>query len=159
MAIVAAALLIAQHRLLLGVAAASLCAGMISRDLLLYGLGAAARRSGFARRLLIGPRVEQLASWLEGNMTKVIVISRLVPGLMFPAYIACGWFGLSFCRFALTSIVMTAFYLPVILGLALIFGHAAFDWVGSWAWLAVAAPLAVAALLRARIAYRNWRAT
>jgi membrane protein DedA with SNARE-associated domain len=44
MAIVAAALLIAQHRLLLGVAAVSLCAGMISRDLLLYGLGAAARR-------------------------------------------------------------------------------------------------------------------
>jgi membrane protein DedA with SNARE-associated domain len=159
MAIVAAALLIAQHRLLLGVAAASLCAGMISRDLLLYSLGAAARRSGFARRLLIGPRVEHLAIWLDGNMTKVIVISRLVPGLMFPAYIACGWFGLSFPRFALTSIAMTAFYLPIILGLALIFGHAAFDWVGNWAWLAIAAPLVVAALLRARVAYRNWRAT
>jgi membrane protein DedA with SNARE-associated domain len=159
MAIVAAALLIAQHRLLLGLAAVSLCAGMISRDLLLFGLGAAARRSGFARRVLIGPRVEQLASWLEGNMTKVIVVSRLVPGLMFPAYIACGWFGLLFPRFALTSATVTAFYLPVILGFALIFGHAAFDWVGDWAWLALIAPLLVAALLRGRLVYRNRRAT
>jgi membrane protein DedA with SNARE-associated domain len=159
MAIVAAALLIAQHQLLLGLAAVSLCAGMISRDIILYGLGVAARRSGPARRLLIGPRVEHLASWLGGNMTKVIVVSRLVPGLMFPAYIACGWFGLSFPRFVLTSMAMTAVYLPVILGLALIFGHAALDWVGGWAWLGVIAPLVVAALLRGRLAYRNWRAT
>jgi membrane protein DedA with SNARE-associated domain len=157
MAIVAAALLVAQHQLLLGVAAVSLCAGMISRDIILYGLGAAARRSGFARRLLIGPRVERLANWLAGNMTKVIVVSRLVPGLMFPAYIACGWFGLPFARFALTSIAMTAVYLPVILGLALFFGHAAIAWVGGWAWLAVIAPLAAALLWRARMVYRNRR--
>ena len=159
MAIVAAALLVAQHQLLLGVAATSLCAGMISRDLVLYGLGAAARRSGLARQLLIGPRVERLANWLGGNLMKVVMVSRLVPGLMFPAYIACGWFGLSFPRFALTSIATTAIYLPAILGLALFFGQAALGWVGGWAWLALIAPLAVAALLRGRLAYRNWRAT
>ncbi len=157
MAIVAAALLVAQHQLL-GVAAISLCLGMISRDVILYGLGAAAWRSGFARRLLIGPRVERLADWLGGNMTKVIVVARLVPGLMFPAYIACGWFGLPFARFTLTSIAMTAVYLPVILGLALFFGHAAIAWVGGWAWLAVIAPLAVALLLRARMVNRHRRA-
>jgi membrane protein DedA with SNARE-associated domain len=157
MAIVAAGLLIAQHQLRLGPAAFSLWAGMVSRDLILYGLGAAARRGGFARRFLIGPRVEHLGEWLKGNMTKVIVVSRLVPGLMFPAYVACGWFGLSFSRFAVTSMAMTAIYLPVILGLALLFGHAALTWVGGWAWLAIAAPLAVAGLLRARAAYRRHR--
>ncbi|HEX3064359.1 MAG TPA: VTT domain-containing protein [Dongiaceae bacterium] len=155
MAIVAAALLVEQHELVLGLAAVSLSAGMISRDFILYGLGAAARRQGFARRLLIRPRVERLSDWVHGNQTKVIVVSRLVPGLMFPAYIACGWFGVSFARFATVSIVMTALYLPVILGLALIFGHAALDWVGGWAWFALAAPLTVAGLLRARTAYRK----
>ena len=113
------------------------------------------RRWWWSRRLLIRPRVERLSGWVHGNQTKVIVVSRLVPGLMFPAYIACGWFGISFLRFAAVSIVMTALYLPVILGLALIFGHAALDWVGGWAWFALAAPLMVAGLLRARTAYRK----
>ena len=158
MAIVAAALLVAQNELVIGVAAVSLAGGMISRDLLLYGLGAGARRSSIARRLLIRPRVELLSIWLHGNITKVIVVSRLVPGLMFPAYIACGWFGIPFLRFALTSIAMTAVYLPVILGLAILFGHAALDRVGGWAWLALAAPLAVAGLLRLR-AYHRRRAS
>lgn len=54
---------------------------------------------------------------------------------------------------------MTAVYLPVILGLALIFGHAALGWVGGWAWLAAIAPLVVAAVLRGRVAYHNRRAT
>jgi len=62
---------------------------------------------------------------------------------------------ISFWRFALTSIAMTAVYLPVILGLALIFGEAAFDRVGGWAYLALIAPVAVACLLRARAAYRR----
>ena len=52
-----------------------------------------------------------------------------------------------------------AVYLPVILGLALFFGHAAIAWVGGWAWLAVIAPLAAALLWRTRMAYRNRRAT
>ncbi len=155
MAIVAAGLLVAQHELVIGLAATSLAGGMLSRDLLLYSLGAAARRTGFARRFLIRPRVEQLSSWLHGNITKVIVVSRLVPGLMFPAYIACGWFAISFWRFALTSIAMTAVYLPVILGLALLFGEAALDRVGGWAYLALIAPVAVACLLRARAAYHR----
>lgn len=157
MAIVAAALLVAEHRLVLSVAAMSLCLGMISRDFLLYGLGWAARRSGLARRALIGPRVELLAGWLHGNMTKVVLVSRLIPGLMFPAYIACGWFGLPFGRFALTSMAITAVYLPVVLGIALIYGNAALDYIGGWAWLAVAAPLIVASLLRFRMARRRRR--
>jgi membrane protein DedA with SNARE-associated domain len=133
MAIFAAALLVAERRLVLGLAAASLGAGMIGRDFLLYGLGVAARRSSPARRLLIGLRVKRLAHWLRGNMTRVVLVSRLVPGLMFPAYIACGWFALPFPRFALTSVAITAVYLPVVLGIALVFGNAAIDHVGGWA--------------------------
>ena len=159
MAIVAAGLLVAQHELVIGLAATSLAGGMLSRDLLLYGLGAAARRTGFARRFLIRPRVEQLSSWLHGNTTKVIVVSRLVPGLLFPAYIACGWFAISFWRFALTSIAVTAVYLPVILALALLFGEAALDRVGGWAYLALIAPLGVACIMRVRSAYRRRQST
>jgi membrane protein DedA with SNARE-associated domain len=155
MAIVAAALLVAQHQLLIEVAAISLGAGMVSRDLMLYALGAAARRSGFARHLLIGPRVQHLGTWLGGNLVKVVMVSRVIPGLMFPAYIACGWFHVPFARYALVSMATTAVYLPIILGLALLFGQAAFAIVGGWAWLALAAPVAVAVILRIRAARRG----
>jgi len=157
MAIIAAALLVAQHQLLIEVAAFSLAAGMISRDLILYALGAAARRSGLARRYLIGARVQALGVWLEGNLIKVVVVSRIVPGLMFPAYIACGWFHLPFRRYLLISAATTAVYLPIILGLALLFGQAAFAIVGGWAWMALAAPVAVALMLRLRAVRRRQR--
>ena len=157
MSIVAAALLVAQHQLLVEVAAISLAAGMISRDLMLYVLGATARRSGLAKRYLIGARVQTLGVWLEGNLIKVVVVSRIVPGLMFPAYIACGWFHVPFGRFLLTSAATTAVYLPIILGFALLFGQAAIAIVGGWAWLALAAPVAVALILRLRAMRRRQR--
>jgi membrane protein DedA with SNARE-associated domain len=140
-AIVAAALLIAAHRLSLGVAVPSLYGGMISRDLLLYGLGAFARRSSKARELLISPRIQHLARWVRGRMVRVIVIARVVPGLMFPAYIACGWFGLSFKRYAAVTIAVTAVYLPVVLTFGTLFGRLALDRVGNWAWIGLALPL------------------
>jgi membrane protein DedA with SNARE-associated domain len=147
-AIVAAALLIVDHRLTPGWAVASLAAGMIARDLAIYGLGAAARQSGFARRLLIGPRVQHLADWLGGNLTSVVVAGRLVPGLMYPAYIACGWFRLPFAGYALRAIGLTALYLPAVLAFALFFGQAAIAYVGKWAWIMPLAPIIVALLLR-----------
>src|SRR5262249_46134102 len=149
-AIIGAALLVAGHRLTLGWAAASLAAGMVARDLSIYGLGAAARRSGLARRLLIGPRVQQLGDWLHGNLNSVVIAGRLVPGLMYPAYIACGWFRLPFGSYALRTMGLTAVYLPTVLGFAYFFGQAAITHVGSWAWILLATPFVVALLLRHR---------
>jgi membrane protein DedA with SNARE-associated domain len=149
-AIVAAALLIVGHRLSLGWALASLAAGMVARDLTIYGLGAAARKSGIARRLLIGPRVQRLADWLGGNLTSVVVAGRLVPGLMYPAYIACGWFRLPFAGYALRAIALTVLYLPTVLTLAYFFGQAALTHVGSWAWILPAVPIVMAVMLQHR---------
>ena len=89
-AIIAAALLVAQHRLSIELAFASVFLGMVGRDLLLYGLGALARYNALARRYLIRPRVQELRSWLDGKMIWVILVGRVVPGLMFPTYIAIG---------------------------------------------------------------------
>lgn len=140
-AIIAAALLIAAHRLSAGLAVPSLCGGMISRDLVLYGMGALARRGGKARELLISPRVQRLSGWVGGRMVRVVIVGRIVPGLMFPTYIACGWFGLPFGRFAAICIAATAVYLPVMLTFGTFFGQIAFDRVGNWAWFILAPPL------------------
>jgi membrane protein DedA with SNARE-associated domain len=149
-AIIGGALLIAGHRLPVGMVLFSLYAGMVASDFLLYGLGAAARRNRLARRLLISPRVRRLGDWLTRHMTPLVLVARLVPGLMFPTYVACGWFGLSLMRFALATMAMAATYLPVMLSVYLLFGRAAITRIGSWAWLALLIPLVAGTLLRWR---------
>jgi membrane protein DedA with SNARE-associated domain len=149
-AIIGGALLIAAHRLPTGLVLISLYAGMVVSDFLLYGLGAAARRNRLARRLLISPRVRGLGDWLSRHMTPLVLVARLVPGLMFPTYLSCGWFGLSLLRFALASMAMGAVYLPVMLSVYILFGQAAITRIGSWAWLALLIPVAAGMLLRWR---------
>ncbi len=158
LAIVGGALLIASHRLSGGLAVISLYSGMVSSDFLLYGLGAVARRNDAARRILISPRVQHLGDWLRDHMAPIILASRLVPGLIFPSYIACGWFGLSLMRFALMTMATAAVYLPIMLALATAFGEVALEQLGAWAWLGLIAPIVVMAVLRWQFAPRDWPA-
>jgi membrane protein DedA with SNARE-associated domain len=154
-AIVAAALLIAQQRLSMQLAFPSLYCGMVARDLFLYSLGVAARRNATARRFLIRPRVQLLSEWLGGNMPWVIFVGRVMPGLMFPTYIAFGWFNLSFKRYALVTSGLSILYLPIVFTLAYGLGRAAVDRVGSWAWLIVLVPVLMILLLRLRVTIRR----
>jgi membrane protein DedA with SNARE-associated domain len=149
-AIIGGALLIVGHRLPVGLVLLSLYAGMVVSDFALYGLGGAARRNRLARRLLISPRVRRLGLWLGRHMTPLVLVARLVPGMMFPTYVACGWFGLSLRRFAVASMAMAAGYLPVMLSVYILFGQAAITRIGSWVWLALLIPVTAGALLRWR---------
>jgi membrane protein DedA with SNARE-associated domain len=154
-AIATAALLVAQNRLSVELAFTSLFLGMVVRDLSIYGLGAAARRNALARRLLIRPRVQLLSEWLRGNMLRVIFVGRVMPGLMYPTYIASGWFGLPFKRYALMTTGLSILYLPLVFAFAYGLGRAALDLVGSWAWLIVLVPIAMIMVLRARVSIRR----
>jgi membrane protein DedA with SNARE-associated domain len=154
-AIIAAALLVAQHRLSYQLAFACIFLGMMARDLLLYGLGTLARHNARARRYLIRPRVRQLGDWLGGKMLWVIFVGRVVPGLMFPTYIAIGWFNLSFKRFLLGTTILSLAYLPVVFGIVYVLGSAAFSRLGNWTWVIVLVPLTVLLALRARAYFRR----
>jgi membrane protein DedA with SNARE-associated domain len=156
-AIIAAALLVAQHHLSIELAFANVFLGMVGRDLLLYGLGALARHNALARRYLIRPRVQQLGSWLGGRMMWVILVGRLVPGLMFPTYIAIGWFNLPFPRYLFCTTLLSIAYLPVVFAIVYLLGSAAFSHLGNWTWLIAAVPITVLLVLQLR-AYirRSW---
>jgi membrane protein DedA with SNARE-associated domain len=156
-AIIAAALLVAEHRLSIEFAFLSVFLGMVGRDLLLYGLGTLARHNALARRYLIRPRVQQLRSWLGGRMIWVILVSRLVPGLMFPAYIAIGWFNLPFPRYLLCTTLLSLLYLPIVFAIVYLLGSAAFSHLGNWTWLIAAVPITVLLLLQLRAYIRRSR--
>ena len=156
-AIIAAALLVAQHRLSIELAFASVFLGMVGRDLLLYGLGTLARHNALARRYLIRPRVQQLRSWLDGKMIWVILVGRVVPGLMFPTYIAIGWFNLPFTRYLLCTTLLSIAYLPVVFAIVYLLGSAAFSHLGNWTWLIAAVPMTVLLVLQIRTYIRRSR--
>lgn len=144
-AILGGSLLVVEHRLPLVLALSSLYAGMVSSDLALYGLGALAGRSPFLRRRLSSPAVEGLGHWLGSHLPAVVTLARLVPGLMFPVYLACGVYRVSLPTFATTNLVVGAVYLPVVFGLLSTFGIAILSSLGYWSWIvAFAILLAVA---------------
>jgi membrane protein DedA with SNARE-associated domain len=91
-------------------------------------------------------------------MLWVIFVGRVVPGLMYPTYIAFGWFQLPFRRYALATAGLSVLYLPLIFAFAYGVGRAAVDRVGDWAWLIVLVPIAVVMGLRIRVSIRHLRA-
>lgn len=145
-AILGGSLMIVEHHLPVPLALASLYAGMVSSDFVLFGLGAMARRSPWMRRRLLRPRVERLGLWLSGHVARMVVLARFVPGLMFPVYVGCGVYGVSFPRFALTTSITAAFYLPIALFLISRFGEAVLSSLGYWSWFVAIGLFIVAAM-------------
>jgi len=120
--------------------------GIVTGDVLLYGLGGVARRSSFLRRLLIHGRIPRLRDWLDRNLIMTMTICRLVPGTVFPVFVACGWFGLSFRRFFMTTFVSSFIYAAIMLSLATMLGEAIIVGIGEMGWAMFAAGLVAATL-------------
>jgi hypothetical protein len=80
-----------------------------------------------------------------------VALCRVVPGVVFVAFIACGWARVSLARFTVASLLVSALYLPLMLYLAIVFGDALDDRVGLWAWPLLFVALAAAGYMRKRV--------
>src|SRR5262249_39207657 len=123
----------------------SLYSGIVASDFALYGLGALMRRSPRVRRMLLSPKIDRLGHWLGNHTPEIVVVARLLPGSMFPLYLACGLYRVSLLQFGLTTVLMAAVYLPVVFLLFSTFGTEILSDLGYWAWIVAIAVLAVAA--------------
>jgi pimeloyl-ACP methyl ester carboxylesterase/membrane protein DedA with SNARE-associated domain len=115
-------LLIAQGRIdfLFGTAACFI--GILIGDGILFLLGRWLGRPALARaplRWMVRPRaVYRASSWFEHRGGKVILLSRFLPGLRLPTYVAAGMLGQSlrtfFFYFALAGLIWT----PILVGIS-----------------------------------------
>ena len=80
---------------------------------------------------------------------------RVVPGLMFPSYIAIGWFNLPFTRYLLGTTLLSLAYFPIVFAFVYVLGSAAFTHLGNWTWIIILVPLTVLLVLRARVYFRR----
>jgi len=125
--------------------------GMVGSDFALYGVGVAARRVPWLRRLAVNDRVRSFADTLKRNVFEVVVLCRVVPGLELVAFVACGWMRVPLARFSIASLVISALYLPLMLYLIVVFGDAMDDHVGLWTWPFLVVVVALTGFVRNRI--------
>ena len=116
-----------------GLVALCIYAGMVASDFALYGIGAGARHLPWLSRLAVNDRVSDFTDLLKRNLFGIVALCRGVPGIVFVAFVACGWKRVPLGRFAVASLVVSALYLPLMLCIAVFFGGT-LDRVGSWTW-------------------------
>src|SRR5262245_34563531 len=88
------------------VALVALCiyGGMVASDFVLYGVGAGARHLPWLRRVAVDDRVRGLTDALKRNLFGLVALARIVPGVVFVAFIACGWTRVPLARFTFASL-------------------------------------------------------
>ena len=155
-AVVMAATFIHELGLHPAVAFGSLYAGVVASDLLIYALGRGARRWLSLRRFVSDEKLRRAQRRLQKNRVLAIALCRLVPGLLFSTFVACGWFGIPFLSFLGPALATSAIYTGILLLLVLKFGGAIVSKVGNWGWfLAIGLLLVFGLGLLARRALRG----
>ncbi len=134
----------------------SIYGGMVASDFALYGIGAAARRLPWLSRYAVDERVRRFGDKLKENVFGLVALCRVVPGVVFVAFVACGWARVSLVRFTIASFIVSALYLPLMLYLVIVFGDALDDHIGLWAWPILFIAIAATSFVRKRVfAFRD----
>ena len=156
-AIAAGAAVAVQGSLSWELAFAAVAGGIALGDLGLYGLGLAAKRLPFLRRGLTAGRGTWVRDQLQGGLPSAVMLARVIPGLRFVTYTACGFFNLPFWRFCAWVFVAVALWTAGLLWLGALFGAALAFALGIPAPIAVALPIVALACVLAGLR-RNKRA-
>jgi membrane protein DedA with SNARE-associated domain len=151
LAIVAGAYIVVNELMPTALVVIAIYGGIVASDFALYGIGAGARRLPWLSRYAIDHRVHAFSDRVKRNIFGIVVLCRFVPGIVFVAFIACGWARVSLARFTIASLVVSALYLPLMLYLAITFGDALSSMVGLWTWPLLFAALIAAGFVRSRV--------
>lgn len=156
LAIILGGYIIVNDLMPVSLVALSIYGGMVASDFALYGIGAAARHVPWLSRYAVDDRVRRFGDTLKRNVFGLVALCRVVPGVVFVAFVACGWARVSLARFTAASLIISALYLPLMLYLVTVFGEALDDHVGLWAWPMLFAIIAATSFARKRVfAFRD----
>jgi membrane protein DedA with SNARE-associated domain len=151
LAIILGAYVVVNNIMPVGLVALCIYGGMVVSDFALYGVGAGARRLPWLARLAVDDRVRGFADILKRNLFGLVALCRVVPGVVFIAFIACGWTRVPLRRFAAASLVVSALYLPLMLCIAVFFGDALDERAGFWTWPLLVAVVVAMGFFRQRV--------
>lgn len=117
----------------------ALIAGIIIGDLALFGLGVLASKSSWVRKQLDKKGVKTTKTLLSDNMVLSIILARFIPGMRLPTYVAMGLLKLDFKTFFMTVTFAVGIWTVFLFSVVYKLGENAFDMVGWYKWLSIAA--------------------
>ena len=133
---IGAGLLVAQGRMGFVVATLACFAGIFVGDLLLYLAGRWLGRPALARRPLrwfVTPAgVARATQWFQARGARVIFLSRFLPGLRLPTYVAAGILRMRVTLFALYFLLAGLLWTPILVGAATLVGKEALEYLESF---------------------------
>lgn len=91
----------------------AMMSGLVISDLWKYWIGWAGRTQAWAQKTAARPNVRMVGAKIIAHPGKTLMFARFVPGTRIPAYIAAGFFGVPFRRFAFWIVVSAIAYVAV----------------------------------------------
>ena len=134
-------------------AMASLTVATVLNDFAMYGIGRFAFLVPSLRRWVESRNRLSLRASLDHRLVSTVVTTQFLPGMRLPIFAACGFFKLSFPRFAAAVICVTPVWSPLVFTCAYFYGLYALAWFGIARW-----PIAlILVLILAMAGRRHWR--
>jgi membrane protein DedA with SNARE-associated domain len=134
LAIILGGYIVVNNIMPVGLVVLCIYGGMVASDFALYGIGAGARHLPWLTRLAVDDRVRAFGDVLRRNLFGIVALCRVVPGVVFIAFVACGWTRVPLARFTVATLIASALYLPLMLCIVVFFGDAIDDRAGLWTW-------------------------
>ncbi len=135
-------LLVADGKMAFPTAYLGVSLGIAIGDLGLYWLGKVLGVRVIRRGWVSGSRVDKARRWFKRNLVSAVVVSRFVPGMRLPTYLAAGMFGAPVWRFLGIALGASLVWTLLLLRLTIFLGHAVLPLLGRLKW-----PVAIGAIL------------
>jgi membrane protein DedA with SNARE-associated domain len=139
---VAVGMMAAEQIVPVPLAMISLLVGTLLNDFGLYGIGRLAITHPRLRRWVEHEKRLPLRTWLNGRLIPTVMAVQFMPGMRLPTFVACGFFALSFRRFALAIVPAVVVWSPLAFTCAYFYGEFTAKLIGFWQW-----PIAFAAVI------------
>ena len=112
----------------------SLATGIALGDFGLYGLGKLATYYPGVGRWVHSERLQPFGRWLHAKPYSTVIATRFLPGARLPTYLACGFFSVSFPRFAVPVVGATIVWSTLLFACSYYFGVYTLSFLGVWRW-------------------------
>ncbi len=133
----------------------AVAAGIALGDVLLYWLGAGARRIKWLEKRYITADTRKITESLQSHLISATLLARVIPGLRLFTYTACGFIKVSFPKFTFWVVIAVIVWAASLFWLSATTGHALASLLGVPESVAVTLPIIAIAL--AFPAYKHFK--
>lgn len=108
--------------------------GVAVTDFLFYGIGSYARTHPWLQSFVEHERAAPFKNWIHDELLTTVLTARFLPGFRLPIFLACGFFGVPWKRFAPIVFISDVLWSVVLFTIAYLFGFFTFGWLGVFRW-------------------------